>query len=231
MSEAHDASVRTPHIPHARREAWFWSELEHIRERWEAAEHSFAGEVAGGTLPRSALADWASEHDHVLTALLVAAEDAAAEASGLLGDALLAHAGVRTQQLIAWRAFAGEVGWGGRAAWYYGEDPYPSTIGATSRLRGDEDTELACRLVTLHTFALVESELGAALRPALSEHYELGGVAGRAFALATGAGAHQLGYLAAGLEGLGPLADPYSLLDHARAIARGYSHILDDLLP
>jgi hypothetical protein len=192
---------------------WFWSELALLRERWNVLAHPFCVRWSAGEATRSDLEAYAREHDHLIVALAVASRNAAAKASGLLGEALGAHAAEEEAQVELWRAYARGIGLRPDGAL---DDAQRTTVECARRWVGDPSRSLAIDLVTLHA---VESP-----RPELDGEPATAYFRGQAQLDKVRAALAQ-----AALQGLLAAADPFALLAHVQAVHRDYWAVLDAL--
>jgi pyrroloquinoline quinone (PQQ) biosynthesis protein C len=70
-----------------------------------------------------------------------------------------------------WRAFSRAVGWGGMAAWTYGEDPLPETEVCARSWEGKETRTLAEHVETLRAIDAVQGPVSEVMLNGLLRHY------------------------------------------------------------
>lgn len=133
---------------------------------WNVLEHPFCARWATGELSFEELALYASEYEHAVTAIAAAAARAAA-----LDPSLASAAAEELRQVSCWRAFSRAVGWGGMAAWTYGEDPLPETEDCARSWGGDESRTLAEHLETLRAIDAIQAPIGEVMLNGLLRHY------------------------------------------------------------
>jgi pyrroloquinoline quinone (PQQ) biosynthesis protein C len=214
---------------HAPEQQWLWTELALLGERWAPLRHPFYRAWAAGRIGARALALFASEYDHALAALALAARRAADLAETHTRpelEARLALAAAAAEgQLELWRRFAGTAGWSGLAAWCYAEDPFPDTLACAAAWTGGAERSLAEHLVAIHAIETMQARLaeplrdGLAIAPApLAEQgfFGLGAWHADAAALAE----HTL-------RAIGASRDPFALLATAQTVHRAHWAMLD----
>lgn len=129
-------------------------------------EHPFCARWAAGELSGAEIAAYASEYDHAVAAIAAAAARAAA-----LDPRFADAAAEELRQLGSWRAFSRAVGWGGIAAWTYGEEPLAGTEECARVWSGDGLETLAELLGTLAAIDATQAAVGEVMLSGLVRHY------------------------------------------------------------
>lgn len=136
------------------------------RAEWNVLEHPFCLRWATGELCLEDLAVYASEYEHAVNAIAAAAAAAAAFEPGLAD-----LAAEELRQVGSWRAFSRAVGWGGMAAWTYGEEPLPETEECARSWKGDESRTLADHLRTLAAIDAAQGPVSEVMLNGLLRHH------------------------------------------------------------
>jgi hypothetical protein len=180
---------------------WFWAELAVLRECHRLIDHPYIVAARAGRLSRSDLQLMATEHDHVVVAMGVAA---AAVDAGILAD----------EEVWSWRRFACATGWYGGRAWCYGEDPFPETVALARSLAG-HGVEAADVVARLHAVRAAQLDVAPTLLLALSEHHAIDGSDARWFRRIP-ANDRIMALLEDALDGVVAREGPFRLLAAAR---------------
>jgi pyrroloquinoline quinone (PQQ) biosynthesis protein C len=143
-----------------------WQEADLGRVGRNVLEHPFCARWAAGELSACELADYASEYDHAVVAIAAAAARAAD-----LDPRFAEAAAEELRQVSTWRAFARAVGWGGVAAWRYGEEPLPQTEECAWVWSGAGAETAAELLELLRAVDAIQAPLGEVMLNGLSRHY------------------------------------------------------------
>ena len=207
---------------------WLWTELALMREQASLSAHPYVGAMCRGELRAEDLCVLATEHDHIVTAVVAAACRAAALTEGLLHEGLTALADDAAHERQLWRRFSAAVGWTPADSWYYGEDPYPETISCALLLAGREGEGVGELVARLSTVQKLQADVADAQALALGAHYGLQPAARQWFARRGGERGH-----AAAIEGAINRATredgPFGVLQAARNTADGFGRFYDSL--
>lgn len=203
----------------------FWDEIERRRARWDVLEHPFYARWSAGDLSHDELALYASEYDHAVVAIADASRRAADSDTDLQ-----AHAEEEAAHTSLWRSFARAAGWGGSRAWYFGEEPLPTTEACARTWTGELDRDLPRHLVTLYAVESAQPGVSALKLEALVRHYAFDdGPATEYFRVHARLDRDHAALMRATLDRLLADADTEALLDQAEAVHRSYWEMLDGL--
>jgi pyrroloquinoline quinone (PQQ) biosynthesis protein C len=208
---------------------WFWCELELLAQQWDPLAHRFYADWTRGQLRVAELASYAEEFDHLVAALEVGWCHAARKAGPGIDSLAIAHAAEEASRLELWHAFSRATGWDLAADYWYGADSHLSTRACAGLWSGDATRPLTVDLLTLYVIETTQRAVSLALLDGLRCHYHLTEVATAYFRVQIRDSRAHAAVTRTALESRYDSADPFKLLEHARAVHRAYWEMLDTI--